>query len=101
MGDENQGYASGGFMFKCSDDGEWQNLGYIGDSGISFAADSDDDELEMWAEKLAELSQTMTIRLRIEWWSLNRFYKKLIGRCRYTVPSLRKGKKGHLRGHER
>lgn len=97
MGDENATFASGGFMFMAGDDGEWQNLGYVDEGGISLSADID-DELEVWSGKLVELSnQPVTITLRPEWWSLNRLYKLVTGRYRYSVRSLRRDNKGHRR----
>lgn len=92
MGDE-ETYASGGLMFKAGDNGEWENLGYISDSGISFA--SDDDDLEVWQGRLPELNKPVTVALKPMWWSLNRLYKLVYGRYRYTVASLRKEGKGH------
>lgn len=101
MGDENATFASGGFMFRSSDDGEWENLGYIGEDGISLSADGD-DEMEVWADKLVELSnQPMTITLRPQWWSLNRLYKLVTGRYKYTVPRLRRWNKGHGRNRHK
>jgi hypothetical protein len=102
MGDESATFASGGFMFRASDDGEWENIGYIGDGGIAF---SDSDDIEVWQSKLAELNQTVRIAVRPYWWSLNRLYKLVTGRYRYTVRSLRRDNKGHGRslhaGHNR
>jgi len=92
MGDENATFASGGFMFKASDYGELENLGYIGEDGITISADYD-----VWQGKLAELNQTVRIAVRPYWWSLNRFYKLVTGRYRYTVPRLRRWNKGHRR----
>jgi hypothetical protein len=93
MGDEDATFASGGFMFRASDDGEWENLGYIGEDGITI----DSDDVEVWQGKLAELNQTVTIALNPQWWSLNRLYKLVTGRYRYTVRSLRRWNKGHRR----
>ena len=101
MGNENYAQASGGFMFKCSDDGEWQNLGYIGDSGISFAADSDDDELGKWHDMLLSLNKPVTFKIKFPWYMENEWYRIFTGRLKYTVPSLRRNRKGHPRGHER
>lgn len=97
MGDENATFASGGFMFRAGDDGEFENLGYVDEGSISLSADSD-DELDVWADKLVELSaQPMMIALKPEWWSLNRLYKLFTGRYRYSVRSLRREDKGHRR----
>lgn len=98
MGDENTTFASGGFMFMAGDDGSWENLGYIDGDGVTFVADSDDDGLEAWHGRLAELAnEPVTITLRPEWWSLNRLYKLVTGRYRYSVRSLRRDNKGHRR----
>lgn len=98
MGDENATFASGGFMFKMSDDGEWENLGYIGDGGITL---TDSDDCEVWSGKLEALSQTVSIAVKPEWWSLNRLYKLVIGRYKYTVPRLRRWNKGHGRNRHK
>lgn len=94
MGDENFAPLNGGFLVKASDDGEWENLGYIGADGITF---SDSDDIEVWQGKLSELNQTVTIALKPQWWSLNRLYKLVTGRYKYTVRSLRRWNKGHRR----
>lgn len=97
MDDENATYANGGFMFKASDDGEWESIGYIGEDGISLSGG--DEELEVWAGRLVELSnKPVAIAVRPHWWSLNRFYKLATGRYKYTVPRLRRWNKGHGRG---
>lgn len=97
MGDENATFASGGFMFRAGDDGEFENLGYVDEGGISLSADSD-DELDVWADKLVELSnQPMTIALKPEWWCRNRLCKLFTGRYVYSVRSLRRDNKGHRR----
>ena len=96
MGDENATYANGGFMFKASDDGEWESVGYIGDDGISLSGG--DEELEVWAGRLVELpNEPVSIVVRLQWWSLNRLYKLVTGRYKYTVPRLRRWNKGHRR----
>lgn len=64
--------ATGGVMFREAD-GEWESLGYVGVDGISF------DSGEPC------------------WWSLNRLYKLVFGRAKYTVPRLRRDNKGHRR----
>lgn len=97
MGDEN--YATGGFMYMANGSGEWENIGYISDGGISFA--SDDDDLEVWQGRLLELNKPVTVALKPMWWSLNRLYKLVYGRYRYTVASLRKEGKGHKRKRTR
>lgn len=97
MGDES-GFATGGFVFRATDSDEWENLGYVGEGGVSLSTDSDDDETELWAGRLMELSnEPITFRLKSHWWSLNRLYKLVTGRCRYTVPKLRRDRKGHPR----
>lgn len=92
MGDEDFAPVTGGFLFKASDDGGWENLGYIGDDGITIS-----DDYEVWAGKLLGLSQTVSIAVKPYWWSLNRFYKLVTGRYKYTVPRLRRWNKGHRR----
>lgn len=95
MGDENFAPLNSGFLVKASDGGEWESLGYVGEDGISLSADG---ELETWSGKLAKLAnEPMTITLRPQWWSLNRLYKLVTGRCKYTVPRLRRWNKGHRR----
>lgn len=93
MGDENATYANGGFMFRASDDGEWESVGYIGEDGITI----DSDDIEVWQGKLFKLNQTVSIAVKPYWWSLNRLYKLATGRYRYTVPRLRRWNKGHRR----
>lgn len=92
MGDENFTPATGGFLLRASDDGEWENLGYIGEDGITIS-----DDYEVWAGKLLELSQTVSVAVKPYWWSLNRFFKLATGRYKYTVPRLRRWNKGHGR----
>lgn len=92
MGDEDFAPATGGLLFKMSDDGELENLGYIGEDGITIS-----DDYEVWAGKLLELNQTVSIAVKPYWWSLNRLYKLVIGRYKYTVPRLRRWNKGHRR----
>lgn len=96
MGDENFAPLNSGFLVKASDDGEWENIGYIGEVGITFP---DSDDIEVWQGKLAELNQTVRIAVRPYWWSLNRFFKLATGRYKYTVPRLRRWNKGHGRSH--
>lgn len=97
MGDENN-CPAGGFVFLATDSDEWENLGYVGVDGISLPAYSDDGESEKWAGKLVELANhQVTFRLKSHWWSLNRLYELVTGRCRHTVPSLRRDRKGHPR----
>lgn len=50
MDDKKSPVATGGFMFKATDDGEWQNLGYVDEGGISLVSDSDEEELDRWHE---------------------------------------------------
>lgn len=96
MGDENFTPATGGFLLKASDDGDWESVGYIGDDGISLS--DGDEELEVWAGRLVELSnKPVAIAVRPYWWSLNRFFKLATGRYKYTVPRLRRWNKGHGR----
>lgn len=92
MGDENFTPTTGGFLLRASDDGGWENLGYIGEDGITIS-----DDYEVWAGKLLELSQTVSIAVKPQWWSLNRFFKLATGRYKYTVPRLRRWNKGHRR----
>lgn len=92
MGDENFTPATGGFLLRASDDGGWENLGYIGEDGITIS-----DDYEVWAGKLLELSQTVSVAVKPYWWSLNRFFKLATGRYKYTVPRLRRWNKGHRR----
>lgn len=94
MGDENFAPLNSGFLVKASDDGEWESIGYIVEDGITFP---DSDDIEVWQGKLADLNQTVSIAVRPQWWSLNRLYKLVTGRYRYTVPSLRRWNKGHGR----
>ena len=94
MGDENFAPATGGLLFKASDDGGWESVGYIGEDGITFP---DSYDVEVWQGKLSELNQTVSIVVRSQWWSLNRLYKLVTGRYRYTVPRLRRWNKGHRR----
>lgn len=94
MGDENFAPLNSGFLVKASDNGEWESLGYIGEDGITF---SDSGGYEVWQGRLAELNQTVRIAVRPYWWSLNRLYKLVTGRYRYTVPRLRRWNKGHRR----
>lgn len=95
MGDENP--FAGGFMYRSVDDGEWESLGYVGDDGISLSS-GDDEELEVWAGRLSELSnEPVTIAVRPHWWALNNLYMLVTGRPRYTVSMLRRWNKGHRR----
>lgn len=93
MGDENFAPLNSGFLVKASDDGEWESIGYIGEDGITI----DSDDFDVWQGKLAELNQTVSIAVKPQWWSLNRLYKLVTGRYRYTVRSLRRWNKGHGR----
>lgn len=94
MGDEDFAPLNSGFLVKASDNGEWESIGYIGEGGITF---SDSDDIEVWQGKLSELNQTVRIAVRPHWWSLNRFFKLVTGRYKYTVPRLRRWNKGHRR----
>lgn len=95
MGDETT--VAGGFLYRSVDDGEWECLGYVGDDGISLSSDGD-EELEVWAGRLAELSnEPVAIALKPHWWALNNLYKLVMGRPKYTVPMLRRWNKGHRR----
>lgn len=95
MGDESFTPATGGFMFKANGNGVWENVGYVDDGGISFVSDSDEEELDVWAGKLFDSCDAGFFAVKPTWWALNRLYKLVTGRYRYTVPKLRKGKKGH------
>lgn len=96
MGDEDFAPLNSGFLVKASDNGEWENIGYIGDDGISLSGG--DEELEVWAGRLVELSnEPVAIAVRPHWWALNNLYKLVIGRPKYTVPMLRRWNKGHGR----
>lgn len=97
MEDHKSPVATGGFMYMATDDGEWQNLGYVDEGGISLAADSDEGELEVWAGKLFDSCDTGFFAVKPTWYALNRLYKLVTGRYRYTVPSLRRENKGHRR----
>lgn len=99
MGDDSPSVTAGGFMLRSSDGGEWENVGFISDDGISFSADGDD--MDVWQGKLLDLNKTATVALKPEWWSLNRLYKLVYGRYMYTVASLRKEGKGHKRKRTR
>lgn len=94
MGDEDFAPLNSGFLVKVSDDGEWESLGYIGEDGITIS-----DDYEVWAGKLLELNQTVSVAVKPQWWSLNRFFKLATGRYKYTVPRLRRWNKGHGRSH--
>lgn len=94
MGDENFAPLNSGFLFRASDDGEWENLGYIGEVGITIS-----DDYDVWQGKLDELNQTVSFAVRPHWWALNRLYKLVTGRYKYTVRSLRRWNKGHGRSH--
>lgn len=93
MGDEDFAPLNRGFLVKASDDGEWENIGYIGDDGITIS-----DDYEVWSGKLTELNKTVSIAVKPYWWSLNKLYKLVTGRYKYTVPRLRRWNKGHGRG---
>ena len=84
--------ASGGLMFMSSGDGEWQNLGYVGDGGITLT--SGNDELEPWADKPLELSRKR-ITFRPIWYTVNPMCRLLGVRPAYTIRSLRRGGKSH------
>lgn len=99
MGDENPVPASGGFMFKSGENGEWQNLGYVSDSGISFVSDSDEEELDKWHEALLKLNEPVSFRIKLPWYMENEWYRIFTGRLRHTVPSLRRGRKGHRKNN--
>lgn len=91
MGDDFEP-ANGVVMFR-EVGGEWESLGYVGADGISF----DSGESEVWQGRLPEMSQPVTVHLKPCWWSLNRLYKLVFGRAKYTVPRLRRENKGHRR----
>lgn len=95
MGDENFAPVAGGFVCMADDDGEWQNLGYVSEGGISFVSDSDEDEQEAWADKLLDMGKTVSFRLKLPWYMQNTWYWIFTGHHKWTVPKLRKGKKGH------
>lgn len=95
MEDHKSPVATGGFMFKATDDWEWQNLGYVDDGGISLAADSDEGKLDRWHEALLKLNEPVSFRIKLPWYMENEWYRIFTGRLKYTVPSLRRGRKGH------
>lgn len=97
MGDESFTPATGGFLFKANENGEWENVGYVGEDAISFVSDSDEEELEVWAGKLPNTCYTGFFAVKPTWWALNELYKLAFGRPKYTVPSLRRDNKGHRR----
>ena len=87
--------ASGGFIFTSNGDGEWQNLGYVGDGGITLT--SGNDELEPWADKLLELSNKQITFWPI-WYTVNPMCRLLGVRPAYTIRLLRRGGKSHRKG---
>lgn len=95
MGDEIPTFASGGFMFRATDDGEWESLGYVGEFGISFVSNSDEDEPEAWTGKLLDTGETVSFRLKLPWYMQNTWFWIFTGHYKWTVPKLRKGRKGH------
>lgn len=97
MGDENATFVSGGYMFRASDDGEWENLGYVDEGGVLLSADSGDDELDKWHEMLLSLSEPVSFELKLPWYMTNEWYRIFTGRYRYSVRSLRRENKGHRR----
>lgn len=99
MEDHKSPVATGGFMFKATDDGEWQNLGYVDDGGISLTADSDEEELDRWHEALLKLNEPVSFRIKLPWYMENEWYRIFTGRLRHTVPSLRRGRKGHRKNN--
>lgn len=92
MGDENFAPATGGFLMMESG-GEPENIGYIGEDGIPLASDG----MDVWQGRPLGFDQVVTITLKPHWWLLNRLYKIVTGRYRYTVPTLRRWNKGHRR----
>lgn len=97
MGDENPVPASGGFMFKTDSDGEWQNLGYVDEGGISLTADSDEEELDRWHAVSFRKALLKLNELKLPWYMENEWYRIFTGRLKHTVPTLRRGRKGHKR----
>lgn len=95
MEDHKSPVATGGFMFKATDDGEWQSLGYVDEGGISLAADSDEEELDRWHEALLKLNEPVSFRIKLPWYMENEWYRIFTGRLKHTVPTLRRGRKGH------
>lgn len=95
MEDHKSPVATGGFMYMATDDGEWQNLGYVDEGGISLAADSDEEELDRWHEALLKLNEPVSYRFKLPWYMENEWYRIFTGRLKWTVPMLRRGKKGH------
>lgn len=99
MEDHKSPVATGGFMFKANDDGEWQSLGYIDEGGIALTADSDEEELDRWHEALLKLNEPVSFRIKLPWYMENEWYRIFTGRLRHTVPSLRRGRKGHRKNN--
>lgn len=95
MGDEDFTPATGGFVFMSGDGGEWESLGYVDEGGISLTADSDEEELDRWHETLLSLSEPVSFRIKLPWYMENEWYRIFTVRLRYTVPTLRRGRKGH------
>ena len=98
MGDENFAPLNGGFLFKASDDGEWENVGYIGEDGITLSG-SDEEELDKWHDMLLSLNEPVSFELKLPWYMVNEWYRIFTGRLKYTVPRLRRWNKGHGRSH--
>lgn len=101
MGDENATFASGVFMFRASDDGEWESVGYIDEGGISLTADSDEEELDKWHDMLLSLNEPVSFELKLPWYKVNELYRIFTGRLRYTVQRLRRWNKGHGRNRHK
>jgi len=83
----------GGYMYKVLDDGEYENLSYISEDGITLTA----DELDRYHAALLKQPTCVSFSLSIPWYELNRLYGVLYGRPKYTVSRLRRDRKGHPR----
>lgn len=91
---EKDGFACGGLVYAKSDGG-WQQLGHVGEDGISLSTD-EETELSAYAQILSELP-CQSFTLTIPWWGMNRFLR-VFGSSRwpaYTVRNLRRGGKSH------
>ena len=84
MGDE---FKSGGFMYAIEDNGEWKNLGFIGEDGISLSSGDDD---EPYFDPIFNEPECVSFTLKMPWYYENEWYAIFTGRVRYTVPMLRR-----------
>lgn len=90
---ESETYATGGYMYKVLDDGEYERLGYVADSGITLSVDG--EEMDGFDAALLKQPTCVSFRLDVPWYELNKLYKLLTGRSKYTVARLRRDRKGH------